>query len=71
MGLCSDVRALSLGNDGGGDFGAAMTARGVTACDQEGTGSLWHDRPWQQGPVQQCSDTEQKPTAEASGFSDC
>lgn len=36
-GFVYDGWDLSLGEVGGGDFGAAMPARGVTGCDQEGT----------------------------------
>lgn len=36
-GFVYDGWDLSLGEAGGGDFGAAIPARGVTACDQAGS----------------------------------
>lgn len=36
-GVVYDGWDLSLGEAGGGDFGAAKSARGVTVCGQEGT----------------------------------
>lgn len=36
-GFVYDGWDFPLGEVGGGDFGAAMPSRGVTACDQEGT----------------------------------
>lgn len=61
VGLCSNGGASSWGEAGGRDFGAAMLVWGVTMCDWERAGPLWHDRPWQRRPVQHCSGAEQEP----------